>query len=166
MHILYNNKMDTPSTMLIYSNMSDINFLKECASMLLSPFIYIYETYNYVNYELFVIFFVFSFMSTMFAFILIFIGQLIDLLVMLIKKLDGMHAKNIIKQELIYILENSEQEKKCISPNCKHSLAKYIYVNTKTRPIEVVFFCEKHFSIFFKKNNVQITENDLPSYLF
>lgn len=125
---------------------------------------YLLNLITNIDLQIFVIVFLFSFVLTLTTFIVILLGNLIEHLGILIKKVNKIVSRNIKKEEIIYIIEEEDQNKKCISPKCEHELAKYVYVNTTSNPYGVVYFCEKHYKLFFKNNNIPFSNIPLPEF--
>jgi hypothetical protein len=118
-----------------------------------------------MDVDLFLTFFVISFLLTISIFALKFTVNLVDQIVVVTQKVEDIYNLKNREGEILYSIQNKNPKylAKCIGLKCNHAPATFIYVNFSYKPASVVYFCDEH-SIHLLKR-IKISEDDVPSFL-
>lgn len=118
-----------------------------------------------LDVDIFLTFFVVSFLLTISIFALKFTINLVDQIVVVTQKIEDMYSHKNREGEFIYSFRNKNPRylAKCIGLKCNHAPATYIYVNFSYKPASVVYFCDEHSIPLLKR--IKLTEDKIPSFL-
>lgn len=120
-----------------------------------------------LDVDIFLTFFVVSFLITMSIFVLKFTVNLVDQIVVITQKVEDMYNCEHSNRdgEFLYLAQNKNPRyfARCIGLKCDHAPATYVYVNFSYKPASVVYFCDEHAIPLLKR--IKLSDENIPSVL-